>query len=341
MKADFKQMKCKKCGNTDLIYKSVKMSKSYGNTVNPGDIIEKYGADAARFFILFSASPSSGLEWSEEGVDYAHKFIKNIFLLLTSPPKDTHENLIIRDDLIKYYLHKITKDFTDNMNKLAIRNAVNSLIQFASEFSKYKNEGVNMNIFEECREKLVLLLHPIAPHITEEVWETMNKKNYISLSLWPSYEPNLLTKETEYKWNLMKNITDDINKIRLAMKVESLENISIIIADNWKYKFYNKLMKLIEETKNQGEIMKSVMQDETLKKHGKSISRMVTQILKNIGKYSKFTLTSEKEFQFFNEIKLILEKKFTTKIDLFYEKNSTQQKANQALPGKPAIIISH
>ncbi|MFW9877372.1 MAG: leucine--tRNA ligase, partial [Candidatus Thorarchaeota archaeon] len=75
MKADLKEMKCRKCGNKDLILRSVKMSKSYGNTVDPGEIIKKYGADAARFFILFGASPESGLEWSDEGVNFANKFV--------------------------------------------------------------------------------------------------------------------------------------------------------------------------------------------------------------------------------------------------------------------------
>ncbi|TKJ20828.1 MAG: hypothetical protein CEE43_11315 [Promethearchaeota archaeon Loki_b32] len=161
MKADLEQMICRKCGNTDLIQKSVKMSKSYGNTVNPGEIIERYGADAARFFILFGASPSSGLEWSEEGVDYAYKFIKNTFILLSEPPKIIHKNLSIRDTLIQYYLNKTIKEFTDNMKKLAIRNAVNNLIQFTSEFGKYKNEGIIEEVFEDCKEKLILLFHPI------------------------------------------------------------------------------------------------------------------------------------------------------------------------------------
>lgn len=120
MKADLEQMTCRKCGSKDLIQKSVKMSKSYGNTVNPEKIIEKYGADAARFFILFGASPSSGLEWAEEGVDYAYRFIRNAFILLAEPPKIKHKNLTIRDTLIQYYLNKIIKEFTDNMKNLSI-----------------------------------------------------------------------------------------------------------------------------------------------------------------------------------------------------------------------------
>jgi leucyl-tRNA synthetase len=339
MKADMEKMACRKCGNKELIYKSVKMSKSYGNTVNPIDIIEKYGADAARFFILFGANISSGLEWSEEGVDYAYKFMKNTFLLLTEHPKKIRKKITIRDTLIKYYLNKTIKEFTNNMNSLAIRNSINSLIEFISEFNKFKIEGITLNLFEECKEKLVLLLHPIAPHMTEEIWEDMNRNDFVSLASWPSYDKKYLTKELECKWDLLKNITDDINKIKIATKKDSLEKISIIVASKWKSKFYNKLMELIETTKNQGEIRNSVIQDDELKKHGKIINQMVGKILKNVGKYSKFTLTSEEELQFFNEINSIIENKFMTRIEINLEDNSNEKKANQALPGKPAIVI--
>jgi leucyl-tRNA synthetase len=339
MKADLEKMMCRKCGSKDLIQKSVKMSKSYGNTVNPGEIVERYGADAARFFILFGASPTSGLEWSEEGVDYAFKFIKNTFILLTEPPIKIHENITIRDTLIQYYLNKTIKKFTENIENLEIRNAVNNLIQFTSEFGKYKSEGVITEIFEECREKLILLLHPIAPHITEEIWEFTNRKDYVSLSSWPSYNDELITQESDYKWKLMNNILDDISKIKMAMKKETLVKIHIIIADQWKLKFYTKFMSIVEETKNQRQIMKILMQDNELKIHGKFISQNVSKILKNIGKYPKFTLPPKEEFLFFDEIKPVIERKFNSEIEIYFEKDSKEQKAVHALPGKPAIII--
>ncbi|MFX1570315.1 MAG: leucine--tRNA ligase [Promethearchaeota archaeon] len=340
MKADLKKMACRKCGNTNLIEKSVKMSKSYGNTINPGEIIEKYGADAARFFILFGASPSSGLEWSDEGVDYAFKFLKNTFFLLTEVEENVRDTTTIRDTLIKYYLNKTIKDFTENMDKLAIRNAVNNLIQFVAELVAYRSEGINNEFFEECKKKLILLLHPIAPHMTEELWELSDGEGYVSLALWPFYDDKLLTQELDHKWNLMKNIIDDINKIKMAMKKENLEKISIIIADHWKLKFYSKLMSLLEDNKNQGEIIKKLMHDSIFKNYGKFVSQTVGKILKKIGKYPKFTLTSEEEFKFFNEITPIIERKFQSKVSINFEKDSVEKKAIHALPGKPAIVIS-
>ncbi|MFX1377858.1 MAG: leucine--tRNA ligase [Promethearchaeota archaeon] len=339
MKADLNTMRCRKCGNVNLIQKSVKMSKSYGNTVNPGDIIKKYGADAARFFILFGASPDSGLEWSDEGVDYAYRFIKSTFKLLTDPLTNIRNSTNIRDTLIRYYLNKTVKKVTENIDKLEIRNAVNNIIQFTSELIKYKSEGVKKEFFEECREKFILLLHPIAPHITEEIWEIIGRKDYVSLVSWPHYDKKLLTKESDHKWNLMNNIIDDINKIKIAMKIDSLNKISIIIADQWKLKFYNRLMAILDETKNQGEIMKILMQESELKKYGKLVNQNIIKILKNVGKYPKFTLSTDDEYYFFNEIKPIIEDRFHSEVEIKFEKDSTAQKAAQALPSKPAIII--
>ncbi|MFX1573110.1 MAG: leucine--tRNA ligase [Promethearchaeota archaeon] len=340
MKADLTQMKCKICGSVDLIQKSVKMSKSYGNTVDPGEIIEKYGADAARFFILFGASPTSGLEWADEGVDYAYRFIKSTFNLVSEPPEHIRDDLNIRDTLIQYYLNKTIKDFTIYMRKIAIRNAVNNLIQFTSELSKYKNEGVNEAIYNECVENLVLLLHPIAPHMTEEIWESLGKKGYASLATWPSYNEELLSEESEYKWKLMNSIIEDINNIKTLMKKENLESISLIIADPWKMKIYDSLMLILEKTKNKGEIMKDLMQNKNFQKYSKQINKLVDRILKNVGKYPKSLLSSNEEYQFFNEIRIIIEQKYKCDVKIIFEIESTEQKASQALPGKPAIVVS-
>ncbi len=340
MKAEMQDKMCKLCG-TEYKLKSVKMSKSYGNTVDPNEIMDKYGADAARFFILFGASPSSGLEWSDEGVGFANKFMKNTFQLLAEPPPTFRKEKTVRDTIITYILNKTIKNVTENLNKIAIRNAVNDIVQFSSELNKYKLEGANKEIFEECRDKLTLLLHPIAPHITEEIWEIMSKKGYVSLASWPKFDGKILTEESNFKWKFMNNIMDDINNIALIRKKvkEKIDKIEIVVADDWKFKFYKIVMSLVEKTKNQGEIMKKVMQEKDLKEHGKIINQTIGNILKNVGKYPKFSLSTNQEFEFFSDIKPILEKKYRCTIEIQLEKNSKEAKASHALPGRPAIII--
>ncbi len=339
MKAEMHDKKCKFCG-TEYILKSVKMSKSYGNTVDPGEIMDVYGADAARFFILFGAAPSSGLEWSDESVGYANKFLNKTFHLYTDPVENIRKNKTIRDTLMIYHLNNTIKLVTEAIEKIDIRDAVNNAIQFRDELISYKNEGVIEQIYNECLEKLALMLHPIIPHLTEEIWESIGKKGYLSLASWPNYEKKVLTQENEFKWKLMTKTMDDINSIRLVMKTEKLEGISLIVAAEWKYKFYSKLMLLIVTTRNQGDIMKEIMKDNDFKPHGKFIGQTVAKVLNNVGKYSKISLTQDEEIQFFIDIKPIIAKKFESSVDITAEESSKEQKASQALPGRPAIIIT-
>lgn len=339
MKAEMYDERCKLC-NTRYALKSVKMSKSYGNTVDPNQIIEKYGADAARFFILFGASPKSSLEWSEEGVGFASKFIKNTYELLIDPPFKIRKEETVRDNLIQYYLHKSIEEVTTSLERIEIRDAVNHIIQFSSEFKKYKEEGVNKDIFNECKEKLTLLIHPIIPHLTEEIWAQFGNKKYASLEAWPKLNSNLLTKENEFKWNLMNAIIEDIKNIQNLLNKSSLDEIQIFIASEWKYEFYKILMKLLKETRNQGVIMKEVMKKPTFKKHGKFISQTVNDVLKNIGKFPDYWLGSEKEFEFFEDIKSILSDKFDAKINVSKEDDSKEKKASNAFPGRPSLLLS-
>ncbi|MFX1409267.1 MAG: leucine--tRNA ligase [Promethearchaeota archaeon] len=339
MKTEMYDRKCKRCGNNYTL-KSVKMSKSLGNTVDPLGIMNNYGADAARFFILFGASPESGLEWSDEAVGFANKFLNNSFSLLVNPVKNKRKEKNLGDTLIIFNLNKTIKLITEALERIAIRDAVNLIIQFTSELNKYKNEGVNEEIFEECKEKLTLLLHPFVPHITEEVWEIMNKKGFLSLASWPSYNEKLLNPKNEFKWKLKNNIIEDINHIKIAMKKEELEHISIIIADEWKYQFYKILLSLIDETKNQGKIMKKIMQTSDLKPYSKLISQIVAKVLKNVGKFPRVILSTKEEYQFFQEIKSMIMKRYDCKVNIIIEKDSNEQKAIKSLPGKPAIIVA-
>jgi len=338
VKAEMNEKNCKRCG-TKHILKSVKMSKSLGNTVDPIGIMNKYGADAARFFILFGASPKSGLEWSDEGVDFANKFIRNTFSLLTNPPEIVRNEETIRDELFEYLLNKTIKNVTESLEKIAIRDAINEIIQFASELFKYKNEGVNKRIFKECREKITMLFHPIAPHMTEEIWEMSGNEDLLSLTTWPTFDSKFLTHHNDYKWKLISNTIDSINHIILIIKKEKVDEISIIIADPWKFNFMSHLLSITEETKDQKKIIQELMDINEFKPQGKFISQTVGNVLKNLGKYVKSPFQADEEYEFFVNIKKIFEKKYDCCIDILKEKDSKDSKASQALPGRPAIII--
>ncbi len=339
MKAELKEMKCKLCGNEDLVLKSVKMSKSYGNTIEPKEIVDKYGADAARFFILFGASPESGLEWSNEGVDFAHKYIKNVVSLLTDRTERERNKKTILDNLMEYNLNKTLMNVANIMERNALRDAINELIQFTSVLSKYKLEGAHREVFTRCCEKLINMLHPFIPHITEELWEYLGKEAYLSLSKWPKYDKRFITKENQYKWSLLNETIDSINHIMYIIKKDRVKEILLITADPWKYQFFSELLSLANKTKDPKEIMSALMKNKIYKPHGQFVSQTVSSVLKNLGKFMKLYLNEKQEFNFFQEIAPILERKFNCIIKVISEKDPKEAKAKQALPGRPAIII--
>ncbi|MHA1756616.1 MAG: class I tRNA ligase family protein, partial [Promethearchaeota archaeon] len=236
-------------------------------------------------------------------------------------------------------MHKTLKKVTGKLQKIAIRDAVNQIIQFAGELNRYTQDGVKKDVFNECKEKLTLMLHPIAPHMTEEVWEILGKKGFLSLAKWPSYNKKMLTAENDFKWNLMNNTLESINHIKSIIKKDDFEKIVIIVADQWKFDLNKILIPLVESNKNQGAVIKEIMKNSEFKQYGKFISQIVGKALKNIGKFPKITLSADDEFSFFSDIKPIIEKKYNCEVDIQLEKDSKEQKANQAYPGRPAIVV--
>ncbi|MFX1412344.1 MAG: leucine--tRNA ligase [Promethearchaeota archaeon] len=338
MKSDMKNKECKRCGSK-YILKSVKMSKSLGNTVDPITIMDQYGADAARFFILFGASPKSGLEWSDEGVNFAFKFITNFFMLMCEKNGKFRNEITIKDNLVDYYLNKTIKNVTESLEVIDIRKALNEIIQFTSELTKYKVERVNEKIFTTCKKNLVQLLHPFIPHVTEEIWQILGNNDFLSLTQWPSYKEEVLTLENEYKWKLLDNTINSINQILQIVKKRDIKSLIIIIAAEWKYRFVSDLLDLIENLEDPKIIIKELLKNEKYKEHTKVIPQIVGKILKKRGKFVKSPLSFNEEYQFFINLKQILEKKYSCTIKITSELKSLEQKATQALPGRPAIIL--
>ncbi len=338
MKSEMNDENCKRCG-TKYIFKSVKMSKSLGNTVDPIGIMNKFGADAARFFILFGASPKSGLEWSNEGIQFAHKFIRNSFALLIEKPDSIRNNEVIHDTLIKYLLNKTIKNVTKHMEQIDIRDAINDLIQFTNEFNKYKLEKVNKSVYSYCSQRLVKLLHPFIPHVTEEIWNLFGNEDFLSVSSWPEYDNGILNPVNEYKWKLMNDTLESINHIIHIIKKEKIDKIDIIIANDWKFNLFEELLQQVKQSKDQGEILKVLMKKEHFKKHGKLINQIVSSVLKNLGKFQPSPIKASEEFLFFNEISSMLETKYDANVNVLKEIDSKDPKALKSLPGRPTIII--
>ena len=216
-----------------------KMSKSKGNTVNPNELIEKYGADTVRLFSMFAAPPEQSLEWSDSGVNGSHKFIKRLWSLSQSlfnqNVDDKVQSLDLSDIRIKLNqtIKKVSADFGDknqfNTAIAAIMELLNAIpkAMLKSSVSKESNE-----VFKEIIEKSVIMLSPIIPHICHELWEALGKKTPIHNETWPAYDANQLegnemTIAIQINGKLRGKILVDISSSEETIIKESkeLENI--------------------------------------------------------------------------------------------------------------------
>jgi len=196
---------CAKCGSPVEIGPTEKMSKSKKNTVDPDKIIEKYGADTTRVFSLFAAPPEKDLEWSDEGVEGAYRFLNRVWRLVAEmqgsgvrglPPQALsggQGSEEAKNSELKYEIHRAIKRVTDDMAEFHFNTAIAALMEYINFLSKYENK--NLPEYMSAIEILLVLLSPFAPHICEELWHEIGKKESIFKTPWPAYDEAALKKE--------------------------------------------------------------------------------------------------------------------------------------------------
>ena len=183
-------------------YLTAKMSKSLGNVVSPAEIIDKYGADTARLFILFAAPPERELEWSDRGVEGCYRFLNRIWRLayeFTEKCENIPGSYEIRNEADKklaYTLHytikKVTEDIRDRFN---FNTAISAVMELVNELYKYKEGDINDALYSTVIKTMIVLLAPFVPHITEELWQELGYEGTVYEQSWPSYDEEALKKD--------------------------------------------------------------------------------------------------------------------------------------------------
>ncbi len=192
----------------DEIGESVKMSKSKHNTVDPDDMVRKYGADSVRLFILFAAPPEKDLDWSDEGIEGAYRFLNRVWRLVVnsidiinsvksfnyeeidSLSRKEKDLLTKINQTIKKVTEDIERDFSFNTAIASLMELTNTLYAFSPETEREKS------IFREGIEKLIILMYVFTPHISEELWQIIGGEGLVCLKQWPEYNKNFLSYDT-------------------------------------------------------------------------------------------------------------------------------------------------
>ena len=299
-----------------------KMSKSLGNVVLPEVISNKYGIDTARFFLVSIATPDKDMNWSDEGIEGSLKFMKKVMGYFDTVKIGKSSKKV--ESKLNKAIKEITKDIEDfkyNLATIKIRQLFDSLEE---EVSK------------DTLEKFLLLLHPFCPHITEELWEKIGNKGFISIAKWPTYDEKKIDMKAEFIEDSLAKIKQDIKKIQELTGKKKLKKVQIIISVKWKYRFIQNFKKSIKKERNVGVLIKTLVD----KEHGKEISKMVPVLVRNPAKVPLIVLRQSEEFKVLREHKNYLEKELDCKVEIVLAEKSKDTKAGNASPSKPAIIIS-
>ena len=181
-----------------------KMSKSKKNVVDPDDIIDSYGADTARFFVLSDSPPDRDVIWSESGVEGAHRFVQRVWRLISeaaerlnsvssNPAKDG-------DGLpVSQIAHKTLKAVQGDLDKLAFNKAiariyelVNSLAAPLTNVAAGQGDAGYVAAVRNAAEILIQLIAPMTPHLAEEAWSVLGNQGLVAMAAWPQYDEALV-----------------------------------------------------------------------------------------------------------------------------------------------------
>jgi len=188
-----------------VVKDGAKMSKSKGNVVDPDYIIEKYGADTARLFILFASPPERELEWSDQGVEGCYRFLGRVWRLVleslepASEPRGSKNpgNRDVQSSVsgkLQRKLHQTIKSVTADIDKFSFNTAIAKLMELTNVFYEFKGSDLgSLKLEVGC---LLKMLSPFAPHMSEELWHQMGQQESICSQPWPVYDPEL-AKESE------------------------------------------------------------------------------------------------------------------------------------------------
>ncbi len=160
-----------------------KMSKSKKNTVDPGPIVDQYGADAVRWFMLSDSPPERDLPWSEAGIEGAWRFVQRLWRLT-----DTSETAEGEDRELDRRLHKTIAAIADDIEALSFNKAVARLYELANAIEKAEPSASRTT----AARTLVRLVAPMVPHVAEEAWARLGETGLVANAAWPEFDPALL-----------------------------------------------------------------------------------------------------------------------------------------------------
>ncbi|MEJ8777731.1 leucine--tRNA ligase [Pseudogracilibacillus sp. ICA-222130] len=199
-----------------------KMSKSKGNVINPDDIVQSHGADTLRLYEMFMGPLDADVAWSTTGLDGARRFLDRTWRLVVAEDGTLADRIVEEhDEAMEKTYHETVKKVTEDYEQLHFNTAISQMMVFINE--AYKVDKISKTFVEG----FVKLLHPIAPHLGEELWNRLGHEDTIAYEPWPTYdEAKLVEDEVEVVLQVMGKVRSKLHVAKDISK-EELETLAL------------------------------------------------------------------------------------------------------------------
>jgi len=223
-----------------------KMSKSLGNTVDPESLIEQYGADTVRLYMMFTSPPDQSLEWSDNGVDGAYRFLKRLWKLASSfsPCTLAVNPAALNSDQqeLRLKTHATIRKVTDDYDRRQVFNtAIAAVMELYNELNKFcagndtQDGAQNQAVVQEALQAMVLLLAPIVPHVCHVLWTYLGNSGAVIDAAWPEYDDSALVQNSV---NIAVQVNGKLRSVLTLPADSSKEQIeAAALADETVQKF--------------------------------------------------------------------------------------------------------
>ena len=200
--------KCPQCNRPVEKGRVEKMSKSKKNIVDPEDLVNAYGADTARLFTLFAAPPEKDLEWSDQGVEGAYRFLTRLWRFVFQQREgwaglnsnQQSESLSFELRELRRMIHRTIKKVTEDIEgRFHFNTAIAAIMELFNALSAAAQDGVKLKeaawLVKMGLETMTILLAPFVPHLASELWQQMGRRESLEQISWPTYSPEALEEE--------------------------------------------------------------------------------------------------------------------------------------------------
>ncbi|QLD89739.1 leucine--tRNA ligase [Natronomonas salina] len=316
-----------------------KMSKSKGNVVSPQAIVEEYGADTARLFMMQAAQPERDFDWSDKGVRSAYQFLTRLketvesFAsgdLASEAPDDADAAVAgYVESEIDAAVAVTTEEYDDLTFNAAVREA-QGLVNTLRQYREYA--AVDPDTFERGLEVAVTLLSPVAPHICEELWDELDRDGFVVDAEWPATDAD--RDVVARRRRLVENTREDVRQIVDVAGIEDPERIDIVVTPEWKYEAHG-----IAVESDAPNLIGELMQHDAIKRHGDDAASY-GQDLQEEREALQPVLDPETEYEALEAAAWLVEREFDADVRVLTAEEAPDDVAAKAQPSRPAIDIS-